>query len=229
MLGELSRACGHRAIEGAVWCVHGHVELVGDLFAILLDFGSAVLEPVLVGGLAWCSCCCCCHCTRPRGTHVDLVQRHAQSRGKVLLDKRAGLVLHLKVLLEDIVLLLGQARLHIAGGRFLGWWWWVRMRGPACFLRRAGWVHGRQQAANSDTLSSRLVSHDRQRREQRSEGNDGAGGCCQFEQDVQKRSHCCPRQMMRRARGLGVAAASERAMDGGCCTGTTTIIRTSRC
>ena len=60
-------------------------------------------------------------------------------------------MLHLEVLLEDIVLLFGEARLHVACGRFLGW---VRFRGPAWLLRRVGRIHIRH-AATSDSLVSR--------------------------------------------------------------------------
>jgi hypothetical protein len=49
-------------------------------------------------------------------------------------------VLLLEVLLEHVVLLLGEARLHVAlGGLLRGA---IGMRGPACFLRLAGRVHG---------------------------------------------------------------------------------------
>jgi hypothetical protein len=54
-----------------------------------------------------------------QGTHIDLVQRHAELGGEVLLNQRARLVLHLEVLLEHVVLLLGQARLHVACRRLL--------------------------------------------------------------------------------------------------------------
>jgi hypothetical protein len=84
-----------------------------------------------------------------RATDIDLVQRHAEFRGKVLLDHGARLVLRLEVLLEDIVLLFGEARLDIARRRLLGC---VR---PACILRRTGRVHGQRQAAKSDSLVSR--------------------------------------------------------------------------
>ena len=40
---------GH--VRAGVGHVDGHVELVHHLLAILLDFGPAVLEPVLPGGL----------------------------------------------------------------------------------------------------------------------------------------------------------------------------------
>jgi hypothetical protein len=87
-------------------------------------------------------------------TNVDLVQRHAKFRCEILLDERAGFMLHLEVLLEDIVLLFRKAWLHVAGGRFL-------VRSPACILRRAGRVHSRH-AAKSD----RVVSHDLRRLEE---------------------------------------------------------------
>jgi hypothetical protein len=86
------------------------------------------------------------------GTDIDLVQRHAEFRREVLLDKRARLVLHLEVLLENIVLLFGEARLHVAGRRLLRRW--VSLRGPARLLRRVGRIHTQHAATTA------AVSHD---------------------------------------------------------------------
>jgi hypothetical protein len=166
---------------------------------------------------------CCCGCAGPArdcswtATHVDLVQRHAQSRGKVLLDERAGLVLHLEVLLEDIVLLLGQAWLDVAGGRFLGRWVRVRVRGPACFLRRSGRVHGRQQqqAANSSTLSSRLVSHGRRRWRQRSDAQFEGSALGSSKIIVMRRARDSGRRRRLRARWDGMGAARGLRLYGG--------------
>jgi len=77
-------------------------------------------------------------CGYERSTCVDLVQRHAQPCRKLLLHVGARLVLGQKMLLEDVVLVLGQARLDIAA-RLLGH--------GRCGRRGAGGVHG---AARSD-------------------------------------------------------------------------------
>jgi hypothetical protein len=90
-------------------------------------------------------------------TDIDLVQRHAELGRKVLLNQRARLVLHLEMLFEHVVLLLGQARLHIALRRLLQLG--VRMRGPAYVLGRAGRVHGHDAA----TLVSRDLGRMRNR------------------------------------------------------------------
>ena len=54
-----------------------------------------------------------------RATHVDLVQRHAELGGKLLFDIGARLVLLLEVVLEDIVLVLGQTGFDVVVGQLL--------------------------------------------------------------------------------------------------------------
>jgi hypothetical protein len=78
-------------------------------------------------------------------TDVDLVEWHAELGGKVLLHQRARLVLHQEVLLEHVVLLFGQARLHVACRRLL------QLRSPASVWRRTGRVHGEDAARSSHT------------------------------------------------------------------------------
>jgi hypothetical protein len=89
-------------------------------------------------------------------TDVDLVQGHTELGGEVLLDERAGLVLHLEVLLEDVVLFLCEARLHVACGRL--WGSSIGVRGPACLLRRAGRVHGRHAATVNSVDATHATS-----------------------------------------------------------------------
>jgi hypothetical protein len=94
-----------RSHDGDLLVIHAHaklhVVLVHGLLAILLHLCSAVLEPILhtVSQLV---------CTVEEGkADVDLVEGHAQAVGEGLLDAGGGLVLLLKVLLEDVVLVLG--------------------------------------------------------------------------------------------------------------------------
>jgi hypothetical protein len=146
----------------------------------------------------------CCHVSTLRlaigvagATDIDLVQRHAELGGKVLLDQRARLVLHLEVLLEHVVLLLGQARLHVALRRLLQ----VRVRGPACVLRRAGRVHGGQHAAT-------LVSRDLGRMHNSTVATALSGGAIAIAVAVEGEGRCVRvlamvMVMVRRARGSG--------------------------
>lgn len=80
------------------------------------------------------------HVGRKRAAHVDLVEGHAEGNGVLLLDAGAGLVLLLEVVLEDIVLLLGQARLDVCR----------RTGGPGVvlLLLRVGRGHGGRAAGS---------------------------------------------------------------------------------
>lgn len=52
-------------------------------------------------------------------TDIDLVERHVELGGKLLLDVGARLVLLQEMVLEHVVLVLGEAGLHIAARRLL--------------------------------------------------------------------------------------------------------------
>jgi hypothetical protein len=77
---------------------------------VLLDFCPAVLKPV-----------------------IDLVHWNVEGLCEALLRARAGLVLGLKVGLEDVVLFFGQARLHIGTAIVM-----LRGRSRRGFRRAAG-------------------------------------------------------------------------------------------
>jgi hypothetical protein len=79
-------------------------------------------------------------------TDVNLAQRQAQVGGDLLLEFRARLVLRLKVPLKDIALFFREARLPVACGRL--WDFSFGMRGPTCFRRQAGQIHGRHTATS---------------------------------------------------------------------------------
>ena len=117
--------------EGAVWrideigvwymevllCLHAleqlHVREVLLFLRILFHLGASVLKPVLdrVSAVPH---------EAETFTYIYLLERHAQVHGKVLLGRGAGLVALPEVGLEDIVLLLRQARLNV--GRALRLW-----------------------------------------------------------------------------------------------------------
>lgn len=89
-----------------------------------------------------------------RTTDVDLVQGHVQLGRKLLLDVGARLVLLQEMVLEDIVLVLGEAGLDVAAGLLLrGLGRCARLRGPGGLLLRVGRVHG-GRAAHSDRVAS---------------------------------------------------------------------------
>jgi hypothetical protein len=48
----LSGADGHSSVHAAIRSVQGHVHLIRDLLAILLNLGPAILEPVLVSNVS---------------------------------------------------------------------------------------------------------------------------------------------------------------------------------
>jgi hypothetical protein len=134
---------------------HLHVELVHHLLAVLLDFGPAVLKPVLPIRLVCCfKCGCGCE-----ATHVDLVKGHVELVSKLLLGSRGRLVLGEKVLLEDVMLVFGEARLDIADGRL----WCGRSAGRAVGVIAGGCVGahlsvGRIHPRRAEEVSSEATS-----------------------------------------------------------------------